>query len=606
MKKLTVIIVMVLMILSQVGCGAKKEAYGIVELPQEKECSYDMAVKEGVKSVSLDDIEKLNNNQCVITYNENGDISFINGKYTDYKVTNFQEAYNSLMAIKELLMLPVEEMFPLRCHREDGVGTYYTFSVKDDNSYKLGWGVHVITDAEGTVQGLSVSYGDNKNGYNSGITPNAPEYTSNEIFEGLKSVETTAIDEKGDEVTISTLYDEEKDTYYLGDLERKIIFVEFCDGVSTKGEGKFLEAKKNKWSDSKAVSLLNDLIRVYDFFAEELGVCSVDGTGVPIMVAAHNTYNVSEYYGIFNDYACFSFADGHVGNLSTLGHEYIHGVLEANAISYGCANVQGMINEGYAQIIGHIVESYLDDSKKVDWYSAGGSEMNSYMKGKNYNNFYNPPAQKPGLLTNDYGEIHYNSYLLLNYAARLDEKQGLTKEEQLKLWMTTVYFANADECLDTLKQKLLLSAKLHDQEKWAQAVTEEYDNMKFPKDSSKDCWLHNTEEGYGRLTLKLDEQSILSQLQNEVENIEDINIKISVFDEQDGKELHLNTAGNYTCLLSAGEQNIIIVCTDSYGNEIGCSIKPYSVTIADGESLVITEIPKEYYPISVEKLGMAE
>lgn len=592
---------MMVMLLNQSGCDKEKEC-GIVTLPQEKECSYEEALKADIPSMSIEDIESLNNHNCGITYNENGKISFINGKYTDYKVTNFQEAYNSLMAVKELLSLPMEELVPVRIHTED-VGTYYTFGIMDENNYKKGWGVHVIADAKDTVQGLSVSYGDNEFGY-SGITANAPNYTSNKVFEELESVETTAIDMEGNEVTITTLYDKEKDTYYLGNLERKIILVEYQEGLFDQGKGKYLERKENNWNDPKSVSILNAMIQVYDFFAEELGICSVDGSGVPIMAAVRNPHDFSGYYGIANDFACFSFTEEHIGDLAVFAHEYTHGVLESCANSFGYVNVQGTLNEGYAQVIGHIVESYLEDRKTVDWYSTQDNEAIDieYIKNRNYNNFYTPPVEEPRALTNDFGATHLNSYLLLNYAARLEEEQGLSKEEQLKLWKTTIYFANSNECFDTMKQKLLLSAKLHNKEKWAEAVVVEYKNMKFPKDATKDAWLKNTEEGYGRLIVELDEEWALVNLKDEDENIEEIEMELSVFNETEGRGLHKNIAGNYTCLLPEGEHSILVVCEDFKGNIKGCSIKPYTITISEGETLVITELPNEYQPVSEDEI----
>jgi len=427
MKKILCGIVIGLLMLCLMGCS-KKDEFGIVTLPKSNECTYEEILSVDIKTMTLEDIQLLNNNDCVVTYNENGDISLINGAYTDYKVNDFQDAYNSLMAVKDLLAIPMEDVIPVRMHTEENVGTYYTFGINEENNLKIGWVIHVIVDDEGSIQGLTTSRGDYEYGYITGITDNLAEYTSDSLFDKLRHVETTAIDKDGNEVTISTLYDEENDTYYLGNLERKIIFTEFKDGESTVGEGVYRQSNDNTWNDPCEISILNDLIKIYDFYKDELGIYSVDGSGVPIMVSAHNPYNVSEYYGIFNDFACFSFDDNHIGDMCIFAHEFTHGVFEACANGYGYVNEQGAINEGYAQVMGRIIESFLKETNEIDWYSIKDSasavlseaEVLAYLdriKNITYSNWFYPPAEKPDLLINDYGEVHFNLYLLLVYAA---------------------------------------------------------------------------------------------------------------------------------------------------------------------------------------------
>ena len=76
------------------------------------------------------DIKALNNGDAtILRYKDSNEVSFINGRYTDYKVTNWETALSSFQAVKTLLN--VNENYitvnPVRTDVTDNGDTYYTF-----------------------------------------------------------------------------------------------------------------------------------------------------------------------------------------------------------------------------------------------------------------------------------------------------------------------------------------------------------------------------------------------------------------------------------------------------------------------------------------------
>ncbi len=76
------------------------------------------------------DIKALNNGDAtILRYRDSNEVSFINGRYTDYKVTNWETALSSLLAVKTLLNASENdiEINPVRIDVTDNGDTYYTF-----------------------------------------------------------------------------------------------------------------------------------------------------------------------------------------------------------------------------------------------------------------------------------------------------------------------------------------------------------------------------------------------------------------------------------------------------------------------------------------------
>ncbi len=77
------------------------------------------------------DIKALNNGDAtILRYRDSNEVSFINGRYTDYKVTNWETAISSFQAVKTLLNVngnPIT-INPVRTDVTDNGDTYYTFA----------------------------------------------------------------------------------------------------------------------------------------------------------------------------------------------------------------------------------------------------------------------------------------------------------------------------------------------------------------------------------------------------------------------------------------------------------------------------------------------
>lgn len=565
-------------------------SYGNTTLFQRDECSYEAALSSEVKPMTADELQSLDN--CTITYNASGNISFINGQYTDYKVSNVQEAYNSLITLEELLSISLEEIVPVKMFTEENVGTYYTFAKPNNDNYVNGWVLHLIVDSKNTIQGLGISYGDSELGHNS-CTDNAPDYTSLVYFENMTASEAKVTDSNGKEITIPVIYNENADVYYLGDLERKILVSVYDEevGVGNRNTNPYYESKDNTWDDPYAVTLLDNFIKVYDFFANELGICSSDGSGIPIVLYVHTPYNAS-YNGVHNDLAGFCFSDYTIESLGIVAHEFTHSIFECNCIGGVYANETGSIHEAYAQIFRYLCLSYLQSDDTIQWFDdiEAKSWENTFID-YDYTNLL-PPAAIPNQLLNDYGGVHINGQILLNLAIGMNENQGMTKEDLLKLWGTTLSFIISDESYDTLKQQLLLSARLHNQKKWEQAVNAEFERLGFPEEINRNSWLTTTRAGYGRVTFIYDydptSEDVIFQFYGENDNIV--------------SNIYKDTTGTLTALVPVGTYDVRLVSFNFLTEGYGGSKEAFTVEVKDGEDITIEEIPEECLPVSFSSM----
>lgn len=78
---------------------------------------------------TISDLKALNDGKIDITYNDAGEISFLNGKYTDYKVINEETAMSSLQAIESILNAKENDisLIPINIKGSDNGDIYYTF-----------------------------------------------------------------------------------------------------------------------------------------------------------------------------------------------------------------------------------------------------------------------------------------------------------------------------------------------------------------------------------------------------------------------------------------------------------------------------------------------
>lgn len=113
---------------------------------------------------TLAGIQKLNNNQAEVIYNDNGEITFISGKFTDYKVTNADTAFSSLQAVETLLGAATYDftLLPVKTNVDTITGdTYYNFE-QFYNNYAISSSYVVVgADKDGNTISLASSLDKN-------------------------------------------------------------------------------------------------------------------------------------------------------------------------------------------------------------------------------------------------------------------------------------------------------------------------------------------------------------------------------------------------------------------------------------------------------------
>lgn len=113
---------------------------------------------------TLADIQKLNNNQAEVIINEDGEITFISGKFTDYKVTNVDTAFSSLQAVETLLGADTYDftLLPVKTNVDTITGdTYYNFE-QFYNNYAIS-SSYVVVGADKDGNTISVASSLEKN-----------------------------------------------------------------------------------------------------------------------------------------------------------------------------------------------------------------------------------------------------------------------------------------------------------------------------------------------------------------------------------------------------------------------------------------------------------
>lgn len=108
---------------------------------------------------SLEDLQALNGDALDITYNESGEITFLSGKYTDYKVINAETAMSSLQAVETLLNAKENDVTLLLINEKyaDNGDVYYTFQQAAGPVFLTNALITVGADKDGNTLCLSSS-----------------------------------------------------------------------------------------------------------------------------------------------------------------------------------------------------------------------------------------------------------------------------------------------------------------------------------------------------------------------------------------------------------------------------------------------------------------
>ena len=104
------------------------------------------------------DIKALNNGDAtILRYRDSNEVSFINGRYTDYKVTNLETAISSLQAVKTLLNVNGIAVNPAKTYVAENGDTYYTFEQVQGLAVVSNAFIKIGVDKDGNTLCLSSS-----------------------------------------------------------------------------------------------------------------------------------------------------------------------------------------------------------------------------------------------------------------------------------------------------------------------------------------------------------------------------------------------------------------------------------------------------------------
>lgn len=116
----------------------------------------------GNAQLTVDDIQAMNGGKARILYSDEGYVTFINGRYSDIKVTDHETAVATIQQVAGLLGLNNgSEFFANFVSKDDDGYSYYTFQQRYGELTVEYATLRVIVDPEGNTAGLSCSFTPN-------------------------------------------------------------------------------------------------------------------------------------------------------------------------------------------------------------------------------------------------------------------------------------------------------------------------------------------------------------------------------------------------------------------------------------------------------------
>ena len=298
---------------------------------------------------------------------------------------------------------------------------------------------------------------------------------------GGVTVDVTQQDMLDREVTIGVEYDGNTGIYSMMDVERQItLYIPYGSRWIT------YTSDTNYFSDLAAVTVYNNMIGAYDFYANEenLGVSlhGVDGNNMPLYLQLHYGNNLENaFYMNYGGYGVICIGDGNVnGNLyqlarsaDVIGHEYQHGVTEYSAgLEY--MGESGALAEAISDIFGALIEgndpSELNgDFWKIGEYAVpsgkdcvrsliGGTPLQAYHKNQMSVCYLHPNGRHGDSCDNNY--VHVNSTVIthVQYSLSQSNPTFFNRQNIGKLWYTTLCMLNSKSDFDDFAEQFLQAA----------------------------------------------------------------------------------------------------------------------------------------------------
>lgn len=273
------------------------------------------------------------------------------------------------------------------------------------------------------------------------------------------------------EITAEEVSQEGGGTYALYDDTRGIQLLELSAVTQFPSE-EYRKKVSQSDSDPDAVTTMKNLELTYDFYQEVLGRSSWDGqgsrlTGLLLPFAADQaSSNAGEYLAFTPGDETYTSGTGTA--LDTVAHEFAHSVMysqhvfaeEAASGSFADTALGNAISEGYADVLGNLVEAYYDEAVDPDWQLGEDSGHSKYSM-KNPTESLIPDSKKKYYVASalDFDEDTEDGYRnagILSYGAYLmwhgTSGEGYTAQETAitdisvlaKLWYRSLLYLHSD------------------------------------------------------------------------------------------------------------------------------------------------------------------
>lgn len=397
-------------------------------------------------------------------------------------------------------------------------------------------------------------------------TGNGDAIDNSRYFEGMEVEYYSATVQLQDgttrDVTVPVSYNARDKKYYLMDPSRKIAVAQYYDFNYRNTVNFVTSSTLDGWSDNNLLAYANYIV-LYDFYADH-GIRSVDGFGTPILITVgwcekdRTPVNNACFYGVNQGWACFGVSDinHYCDCVDVMGHEYTHGVTWQSMQGCFYRNETGAINEAYSDIMGNLAEMSLDYTEDRSWLvgeRTGGAirdmgDPNRFEQPAFVGDvYYLPPVLDPVTNINDNGGIHSNNSLL-GHIAYLMDKAGMSYEQQIGMWLTSIEIITPLSDYQDLHGALLFALKINGLlEEYGPALNQAFAAAGLNEDWTK-TYLEAKKDGCGRITFSTDGDIAASTAQAYFLNLGTNKLTVGVPDVN-GVVSMLLPAGNYRVLL---------------------------------------------------------
>ncbi len=480
------------------------------------------------RDVILNRIKDLNNGVMPeITYGPDGIPSFINGRYSNVKIISYQTAKSSLLDIKGLtgMVDPQKEYEGLETYNLDS-HKFYRLEQVVNSVPVYGKQVLIETDTAGNIECINLDY-------DAGLTEidTSPTIDENAAKDKVKTELGEDVTIKSCELNIYTLNNENSlawivttdnavceneiivisalngdildrslvgneiiasatdmrgntcnfevrrnnGTYEMVDGKRGI-FIYDCNNTKS---GNLVTSDDNTWNNASAVTAMNDVSDVVDFYSNRLNTRAFKNgrlTTIRVFVnykkgwfKYHNAFSSTSQEDISKTDIVYGTGKSYVKQFDVTAHELTHSVVAATVpggLIY--KNQSGAINESYADIIGNLIQNELNN--QTEWDIAEGLEGGA-MRSMSSPTSHRQPEKINGKYMARYcysnhshndcdnGGVHTNSGIL-NKAAYLMHQKGLNNKTELaNLFCRSLNYMTSTTDFLNCRAALLIAAK---------------------------------------------------------------------------------------------------------------------------------------------------